>query len=87
MNDAVTIDDLDALNRRVDDLERQFKEAFPHDDFAGHCRYHEIQIQMLLDRRKLIAAVQEKTISALVWSVIVAAALALWAWIKAEVVK
>lgn len=83
--DSATMDDLDGLNRRVDELERQFKEAFPHGDYAGHCRYHEIQIEILLARRKLIAAVTEKTIGGIVFAIVVAVALALWQWVKDEV--
>lgn len=41
--------------------------AFPGSDIEGHRRYHEMQIALLEERRKLRAAIQEKTISGLVW--------------------
>lgn len=85
--DSASMEDLDAVNRRVDDMERKFKEAFPGGDYAGHCRYHEVQIQMLLDRRKLIAAIQEKTIGGIVFAVVVAVGLAIWQWFKEEIKK
>lgn len=83
--EVATVDDLDAVNRRIDELERQFKEAFPHGDYAGHCRYHEIQIQMLLARRKLTAALIERTLSALIWSAMLGTGLACWHWIISQV--
>lgn len=86
--DALTPEErLDSAEYRLTEMERKFIEAFPHGDHSGHSRYHEIQIEMLLARRKLIAAVQEKTISGIVWAIVVGAALALWQWFKTEVHK
>lgn len=79
------MDDLDGLNRRVDDLERQFREAFPEGDYSGHRRYHEIQIELLLARRKLIADIEAKTIGGLVWSIMLGIGLAVWHWIISQV--
>ena len=72
------------LTHRVDALERKFTEAFPGGDWAGHCRYHEIQIELLLERRTLRAAVTEKTISGLIWAALVATGLAVWQYIKTQ---
>lgn len=46
--------------------------AFPAGDPESHRRYHDALIEDLAERRKLRQAVQEKTISGLVWSGIVA---------------
>jgi hypothetical protein len=76
---------LDSAEYRLDEIERMFKEAFPHGDHIGHERYHLVQIEMLLARRKLVAAIQEKTIGGIVWAVMVAAGIALWQWFKHQV--
>jgi len=74
----------DSLSDRVGELERKFLEAFPNGDWAGHRRYHEIQIELLLERRTLRAAVTEKTISGLIWAALVALGLATWQYIKTQ---
>ena len=53
-------------------------EAFPNADIDGHKRYHETMIEMLEEKRRLRSAIQEKTISGLIWSVIVGLAIILW---------
>ncbi len=52
--------------------------AFPGKDPESHCRYHDALIADMAERKKLRQAVQEKTISGLVWSGIVACATALY---------
>lgn len=52
--------------------------AFPAEDFSGHKRYHETIIEMLAERRRLRTAIQEKTISGLIWLIIVGIGLAVW---------
>jgi hypothetical protein len=51
---------------------RAIREAFPGGDTEGHRRAHETMIELLEERRKLRIAVQEKTISGLIWAGIVA---------------
>lgn len=53
-------------------IEEHVKMAFAGSDPEGHRRAHEVMIEMLEERRKLVAAVKEKTISGLFW------ALAIW---------
>lgn len=84
-DETMTDERLESAERRLDDLERKFLEAFPNGDFTGHCRYHEIQIEILLAKRKLIAAVQEKTISGLVWAFMVGLGIAVWQWFKGQI--
>lgn len=72
----------EAMDRRVTELERKFKEAFPNGDWVGHCRYHEIQIEMLLARKHLTSAIQEKTLSGLAWSAMIFLGLAVLNYLK-----
>lgn len=50
--------------------------AFPEGDIEGHRRYHQTMIELLQERRRLRIAIQEKTISAIIWAVLVYLALA-----------
>jgi hypothetical protein len=43
-------------------------QAFPGSDTDGHRRYHEIQIEKVAEMRRLRVAIQEKTISGLIWA-------------------
>lgn len=53
-------------------------QAFPGGDAEGHRRYHQVQIEMLDERRRLRVAIQEKTISGLLWAALVAAGTAVY---------
>lgn len=66
------------LERWRVDMEKRFADAFPGGDHVGHCRYHALMIEEIEERRKLRRAVQEKTLSALLWSIIVGVAIAVW---------
>ncbi len=57
---------------------KRIEDAFPGNDPMGHRRYHETQIEILDERRRLRIAIQEKTISALIWSAIVG--IIMWLW-------
>lgn len=52
--------------------------AFPANDPEGHRRFHETQILMLEEKRQLKKAIQEKTISGLIWSGLVASGTAIY---------
>jgi len=75
------IDQLDEMNTRHTKAEEalaQLNKAFPAGDIEGHKRYHETMIIMLEERRRLRQAVQEKTISGLVWAGIVGVGMLVW---------
>ena len=63
------------MDKRMDDIEsgigtaieKHVKIAFAGGDAEGHRRAHEVMIEMLEERRKLVAAIKEKTISGLIW--------------------
>lgn len=52
--------------------------AFPGNDAEGHRRFHETQILILEEKRQLKKAIQEKTISGLIWSGLVASGTAIY---------
>lgn len=63
------------MGKRIDELEGgigiaiqdHVKQAFAGSDPEGHRRAHEVMMEMLDERRKLVAAIKEKTISGLIW--------------------
>lgn len=55
--------------------------AFPGNDTEGHRRYHEAIIERTAEMKRLRIAIQEKTISGLVWLFIVWAGTKLWAYV------
>lgn len=75
---AMTDERLDSLERRADQMEKQFVEAFPHGDHIGHRAAHDLMIEAARDRKRLITAVKEKTIAGLVWGAMLAVGLACW---------
>ena len=52
--------------------------AFPNGDVEGHARYHKLMIEGIEEKRKLRVAIQEKTISGLIWAGLVAAGTAVY---------
>lgn len=78
-------DRLEEAERKIAALESAFKGAFPDGDWSGHKRYHEVQIEMLLESRRLRAVIQEKTITGLVWVMLGVVGVALWQWFKTQI--
>ena len=58
--------------------------AFAGGDPDGHRRAHEAMINLIEEKRKLRVAIQEKTISGLIWGAMIWLCLAAWARIKME---
>jgi hypothetical protein len=52
--------------------------GFPSSDVDGHRRAHEAMIERTSEIRRLRVAIQEKTISGLIWSGIVGIAVLIW---------
>lgn len=74
-------DTLDKMEKRHSNNEydiEQLKKAFPECDFEGHRRYHETVIESLAERRRLRVAIQEKTISGLIWAGVLALGTMIW---------
>lgn len=68
---------------RLEDRVDRIESGFVNRDPEGHRRYHETVIEDLEERRRLRKAVQEKTISGLVWAAMLAIGSACWAYLKA----
>lgn len=77
------------LSQNMKDLSENIKKlnsAFPASDLDGHRRAHELMIESMQDRRRLTQAIKEKTIVALLWSVILFLGLATWNYINDHVI-
>lgn len=73
------------IDKRQDLVEREvvaFRKAFPDGDIEGHRHYHDTMIEILNERRRLRIAIQEKTISGLIWSGVIILVSALWHYVK-----
>lgn len=73
------------LDGRVSTLEYRvasIEKAFPGGDIDGHRRYHELMIERTSEVRRLRVAIQEKTISGLLWALIIGIGLAVWSYVK-----
>lgn len=72
---------VDKLDDRMTDAEiaiQKLYTAFPGGDVEGHRRYHDAMIEKTAEMRRLRIAIQEKTISGLIWAFIVGAAVMAW---------
>lgn len=78
-------DRISTLERWRLEMDERFADAFPGGDHVGHCRYHELMIEQIEERRRLRQAILEKTISGLIWSAIVGGAAAVWFYLKAQI--
>lgn len=79
-------EDHNGLREDHNELRHQFEKAFPAGDYEGHCRYHQIMIDLLDERRKLRKTIQEKTIIGLVWLAIASVGTALWHEIQRAII-
>lgn len=73
-----TVEKIDSLGKDINKKLDIISSAFPSSDFEGHRRYHETVIELLAERRRLRIAIQEKTISGLIWVGIVGMGTAVW---------
>ncbi len=72
------LDDMDTRHKTADDAITKLNSAIANSDYEGHRRFHEAMIERNRELRSLRIAVQEKTISGLIWSAMVLVALAVW---------
>ncbi len=68
----------DKHNEERDTMIKNIISAFPSGDFDAHRKYHELQMELLAEKRKLRVAIQEKTISGLIWLTIIGIGTAVW---------
>ena len=74
-------DGLGSLTDKVDGLYK----AFPSGDVDAHCRYHQFLIDEQAEMKRLVAAVKEKFIITLLWSLFITLVLACWEWMKVKI--
>lgn len=72
------------LDARFDRLEGLLKSGFPGGDPEEHRRYHNEVMEFMKERRELWKSIREKTLTALVWSGLVALGSAIYQYIKAK---
>lgn len=75
------------IDERFDQLVSLIKSGFPNGDPESHRRVHEGYIQEAADRAALWKSLREKTITGVVWGLLVLLGTVLWEWFKAEVRK
>lgn len=63
---------------RLENLELNQRKSFPEGDFESHRRYHEAVQELLEEKKQLRRAIQEKTLAALMWSIIAGVCYACW---------
>lgn len=73
-----------ALDSRFDELKVLLISAFPDGDPAKHRQYHDEVMDWMRERRDLMRAIREKTITALVWALMVGVGTALWQALKTK---
>lgn len=73
------------LENRTDQIEEQFKAAFPNEDHISHCRYHQLMIEEIEGRKRLRQAVLEKSVISLVWALVLVVGAAMWTYLIALV--
>lgn len=80
--------DIKELSYSMKELARSInglKDAFPGGDLAGHKQAHELMMEEVRDRKRLIQAIKEKTLAALVWSVMAGIAVAVWSYFNSHI--
>ncbi len=77
--------------KRIEDLEKDqatmkkdFANAFPGGDAAGHRAYHEMVKEDLAERKRMRKAITEKSVAGLIWAIIVWIGAAIWHEVKAR---
>lgn len=81
-NEKILENHVTQTNTKLADISK----GFPGGDADAHRRYHETQIALVEEKRKLRIAISEKTISGIIWSAIVFVGIAAWTAIKQHIV-
>ncbi len=72
----------------VNSIKKSFSDlvvlAFPGGDADSHRRYHDLMIRRNEEIRRLRIAIQEKTISGLIWAFIVFLGMCVWTFISSN---
>lgn len=75
------------LLSRIEELDKTLKSGFPDGDPDNHRRDHETRIRLENEKAELYKQVRQKVITSSVWGMFVLIALAIWEYVKSNVVK
>lgn len=78
-------DETRRMSAQFDELKQLLASAFPGGDPLEHKRYHDEVIEWMQERKAMSKAIKEKTVTALLWSVLVALGTAVWHYVRAKV--
>lgn len=80
--DEVFLRMLQEQAEKLDTMAKTLVGAFPGGDGESHRRYHELVIKREERKEKLHQAIIEKTLTSLIWALLVSLALAVWNSLK-----
>lgn len=82
------VETIEAMAKDIHDIKRGMADlisgAFPDGDISGHQRYHTLMIERNSEIRRLRIAIQEKTISGLIWALLVFLGLCIWSYVAGK---
>ncbi|WP_018991310.1 hypothetical protein [Aromatoleum toluclasticum] len=73
------------MDGKFDELKTLLASAFPGGDPLEHKRYHDEVIEWMQERRALWISIREKTITGLLWALLVGMGGAIWHAIKTKI--
>lgn len=59
---------IERMGQDIHHIKKSLTAPFPGGDIEGHLRYHQLMIERNNELRRLRVAIQEKTISGLIWA-------------------
>lgn len=72
------------MDRRFDEIKTLLASAFPGGDPSEHRRYHDEVITFIHERRELFRSIREKTLTGLVWFILIGLGTAVWQYIRTK---
>lgn len=77
--------DIHSVKRRLDQVDKHMKDAFPNGDLEGHRLFHDAMIARTRELRALKIVIRDKTLAGLVWSAMAFVGWCIWSTIKQKV--
>lgn len=72
------VDRLNNMEKKYAFQIEELRKAFPAGDLDAHRRFHESMMVLTEEKRRLRVAIQEKTISGIIWAALVGTGIAIW---------
>lgn len=85
VTNVATAKELSDMKKTLAEIKELIKSGFPFGDLDAHRRVHESYIEDAEARKKLKAAIIEKTLAGLLWAGLAAVALAVWESMKTSI--